>query len=170
MTKQAEKDKEWYEFARITDESGLFNEDCEVPQAEAMLKAGILSSFDGEDDLDYCVERFYTVKEENEDAVMEWLKAHSTSVRTNDTDEAPSPANRFPFTAAACTVARIAMRAGLERVANWIVRAEWDRLDHTIAPEIGWYDLAARCPWAFKDARGYRDRIGRLIQPTRGTP
>jgi hypothetical protein len=84
----------------------------------------------------------------------------------NDTDEAPSPANRFPVTAAACTVARIARRAGLERVANWIVRAEWDRLDHTIAPEIGWYDLAARCPWAFKDARGYRDRIGRLIQPT----
>jgi hypothetical protein len=72
----------WYEFARITDESGDFNEDCEVPQAEAMLTAGILASFDGEDDHGYCVEKLYTVLQENEDAVMAWLKANP--VRTND--------------------------------------------------------------------------------------
>jgi hypothetical protein len=70
------KSVDWYEFARITDESGDFNEDCEVPQAEAMLKAGILASFDGEDDHGYCVERYYTVSQENEDAVRAWLKAN----------------------------------------------------------------------------------------------
>jgi hypothetical protein len=83
-------------------------------------------------------------------------------------DEAPSPANRNRITAMACTVARLARWAGLESIANRIVRAEWERLDHTQEPEAGWYDLAARCPWAFEDARGYRNRIGRLIQPTGG--
>jgi hypothetical protein len=76
------KSVDWYEFARITDESGDFNEDCEVPQAEAMLKAGILASFDGEDDHGYCVERYYTVIESNEAAVMEWLETNP--VRTDD--------------------------------------------------------------------------------------
>ena len=75
MENQTPKPAGWYEFARITDESGDFNEDCEVPAAEAMLKAGILASFDGEDDLGYCVEKFYTVVEENESAVMAWLEA-----------------------------------------------------------------------------------------------
>jgi hypothetical protein len=83
-------------------------------------------------------------------------------------DEAPSPANRNRITALACTVARLARWAGLESIANRIVRAEWERLDYTMEPEAGWYDLAARCPWAFEDARGYRNRIARLIQPTRG--
>jgi hypothetical protein len=65
---------EWYEFARITDESGYFNEDCEVSDAKAMLAAGLLSSFDGTDDHGYCVEHFYTVLEKNEDAVLVWLR------------------------------------------------------------------------------------------------
>ncbi len=70
------KDKEWYEFARITDESGDFNVDCDVSQAESMLADGILDSFDGEDDLGYCVEKFYTVTQDNEIAVELWLKRH----------------------------------------------------------------------------------------------
>ena len=82
MENQTPKTVNWYEFARITDESGDFNETCEVPQAEAMLKAGILASFDGEDDLGYCVEKFYTVIEANEPAVMAWLV--SAPVRGND--------------------------------------------------------------------------------------
>jgi hypothetical protein len=72
----------WYEFARITDESGLFNVDCEVAEAEAMLKAGILASFDGEVDHGYCAERSYTVTEANEAAVIEWLEANP--VRSNN--------------------------------------------------------------------------------------
>jgi hypothetical protein len=73
MIDQNEKDNARYEFARITDESGDFNEDCEVETAEAMLKAGILESFDGEDDHGYCVEKFYTVKQENEQAVWDYI-------------------------------------------------------------------------------------------------
>jgi len=72
----------WYEFARITDESGLFNVDCEVPQAEAMLTAGILASFDCEVDHGYCAEKLYTVTEANEAAVIEWLETNP--VRTDN--------------------------------------------------------------------------------------
>jgi hypothetical protein len=79
MKTRKKRDSEWYEFARITDESGDFNEDCDVSQAEAMLKAGILDSFDGEDDHGYCVEKFYTVKQENEGAVVAWLDDHPAS-------------------------------------------------------------------------------------------
>jgi hypothetical protein len=76
------KSATWHEFARITDESGLFNVDCEVPQAAAMLTAGILASFDGEDDHGYCAERLYTVIEANEAAVIEWLETNP--VRTDN--------------------------------------------------------------------------------------
>lgn len=76
MKTRKKKDIEWYEFARITDESGEFNQDCDVSQAEAMLRAGIIDSFDGEDDHGYCVERFYTVRQENEGAVVAWLEDH----------------------------------------------------------------------------------------------
>jgi hypothetical protein len=64
---------DWYEFARITDESGDFNVDCEVRPAKAMLKAGLLDSYDGDEDHGYCVEHFYTVTQENEQAVLDWL-------------------------------------------------------------------------------------------------
>lgn len=82
MENQTPKPSNWYEFARITDPSGDFNETCEVPQAEAMLKAGLLSSFDHEADLGYCVEKFFTVIEANESAVWAWLQENP--VRGND--------------------------------------------------------------------------------------
>jgi len=76
------KSATWYEFARITDESGFFDVDCEVPQAEAMLNAGILASFDYEVDHEYCIEKLYTVIEANEAAVIEWLETNP--VRTDN--------------------------------------------------------------------------------------
>ena len=53
-----------------------------MPQAEAMLKAGILASFDGEADHGYRVERLYTVIEANEAAVIAWLETNP--VRTDN--------------------------------------------------------------------------------------
>ena len=68
---------ERHSFARITDESGDFNETCEVCLATLLLAEGLLHSFDGKQGSGTQgeVEFFYTVMQQQEAAVWQRISA-----------------------------------------------------------------------------------------------
>ena len=77
-TMKTHNDDDFYTFARITDESGDFNETCDVTLAEKLLEVKKLTSFDGTDHHGYCQEHYYTVVEEHFEEVLAAIEKEQT--------------------------------------------------------------------------------------------